>query len=131
MENIVYVIYIRHSLGVSQNTNTWKMSRGPIDMATGYSTSGGVLHRERYDSLPTTSPWDNSLPIGAEYPRHVHGVAPELPFDDETNPMNIPMNIGTVREVLEYQIGNSKCSGRDQGRMIECTSLLYKTVCYT
>jgi hypothetical protein len=34
-----------------------------------------VLRRERYDSLPTTSPWDNILPIGAEYPRHVRGVA--------------------------------------------------------
>ena len=53
-----------------ESTDAWKMSRGPIDMANGYSTSGGVLRRERYDSLPTTSPWDDSLPIGAEYPRH-------------------------------------------------------------
>ena len=59
------------------------MPRGPIDMANGYSTSGGMLRRERYDSLPTTSPWDDSLPIGAEYPRHVRGVAAELPLDDE------------------------------------------------
>jgi hypothetical protein len=29
-----------------------------------------VLRRERYDSLPTTSPWDDSLPVGAEYARH-------------------------------------------------------------
>jgi hypothetical protein len=33
-----------------------------------------VLRRERYDSSPTTSSWDDSLPIGAEYPRHVRGV---------------------------------------------------------
>ena len=33
-----------------------------------------MLRRERYDSSPTTSSWDDSLPIGAEYPRHVRGV---------------------------------------------------------
>ena len=63
-----------------QNTDAWKMSRGPIDMANGYSTSGGVLRRERYYRSATypwksaTYPWDDSLPIGAEYPRHVRGV---------------------------------------------------------
>ena len=63
-----------------ENTDAWKMSRGPIDMANGYSTSGGVLRRERYYRSATypcrsaTYPWDDSLPIGAEYPRHVRGV---------------------------------------------------------
>jgi hypothetical protein len=57
-----------------ENTDAWKMSRGPSDMANGYSTSGGVLRRERYDSLPMTSLWDDSLPIGGEYPRIVRGV---------------------------------------------------------
>jgi hypothetical protein len=33
-----------------------------------------LLCRERYDSLPTTSSWDDNLPIGAEYPRHVRRV---------------------------------------------------------
>jgi hypothetical protein len=43
-----------------ENTDAWKMSRGPIDMANGYSTSGGVLRWGRYVSLPTTSSWDDS-----------------------------------------------------------------------
>jgi hypothetical protein len=71
-------------------------------MTNGYSTSGGVLRRERYDSLPMTSPWDDSLPIGAEYPRHVRGVT----------------EIGTidlVRGVYENQYTNGEWE--DTGKM--------------
>jgi hypothetical protein len=46
-----------------------------LKLGTGVCICKRVLRRERYDSLPTTSPWDDSLPIEAEYPRHVRGVA--------------------------------------------------------